>query len=194
MAHLAEMTKPYSDLVREQDRLRAEHDAMRLQEEGRRRFGDDVAALKERFLELQMSQNPQQRGRDFEPLLADLLMLFDMEPRLAYVAGSEQIDGSLSFDTNDYVVEAKWLAEAVDRPTVDVFQTKVGFKGKNALGLFISVSGFTRAAGERYAERTAFIAVDAETCTPSWMVGSGSMTSCERSSGMPTRPGRASCL
>ncbi|WP_432073178.1 hypothetical protein [Streptomyces wuyuanensis] len=31
-----------------------------------------------------------------------------MEPRLSYSLEYEQIDGSLTFDTDDYIVEAKW--------------------------------------------------------------------------------------
>lgn len=162
VAHLAEMTKPYSELVQEQDRLRAEQEAIRLQDEGRRRFDDDVAALKARFLDLRvsMSQNPQQRGRDFESLLADLFKLFDMEPRLAYVTTTEQIDGSLSFDTDDYLLEAKWLTGTVDRAAVDVFAAKVKRKGKNALGLFVSVNGFTKPALDAYSESTSFVTMD----------------------------------
>jgi len=113
-----------------------------------------------RFLELQTSVNPQQRGRDFELLLSDLFRLFDMEPRLTYLLTSEQIDGSLRFDTDDYILEAKWWAEPVGRDEVDTFATKVGFKGKNALGLFVAVNGFTKVALDRYSEKTPFVAMD----------------------------------
>ncbi|MER7557340.1 restriction endonuclease [Nocardioides sp. NPDC126508] len=160
VAHLAEMTKPYSELVQEQDRLRAEQEALYLQEQGRRRFDDELVALKARFHDLEMFQNPQQRGRDFESLLADLFKLFDMEPRLAYSTSTEQIDGSLNFDTDDYLLEAKWQAGAVDRAAFDVFVAKVHRKGKNALGLFVAVNGFTKPALDAHSESTPFIAMD----------------------------------
>ncbi len=83
-----------------------------------------------------------------------------MEPRLAYALGGQQIDGSLSFDTDDYIVEARWREDPVDRGDADIFAAKVRRKGKNALGLIVSVNGFTGAALEQYAEATPFIAVD----------------------------------
>jgi hypothetical protein len=83
-----------------------------------------------------------------------------MEPRLSYSIGNEQIDGSLSFDTDDDIVEARWRAERVDRGDADVFATKVRRKGKNAVGLFVSVEGFTSAALDQYRERTPFITMD----------------------------------
>ena len=160
VAHLAEMTKPYSGLVDEQVQLRAEQDAVRAKEDGRRRFGDDIESLRQRFLMLQASTDPQQRGRDLESLLSELFRLFDMEPRLAYTTQNEQIDGSLRFDTDDYILEAKWWAEAVSREVADAFATKVAFKGKNALGLLVAVNGLSKPALRRYAEKTPFIAMD----------------------------------
>jgi hypothetical protein len=61
------------------------------------------------------SNDPRQRGRAFEVLLTDLFVLFDMEPRLSYSLAHEQIDGSLSFDTDDYIVEARWRQESTSR-------------------------------------------------------------------------------
>ena len=42
----------------------------------------------------------------------------------------------------------------------DVFDAKVRRKGKNALGIFVSVSGFTRPALDAYEERTSFVTFD----------------------------------
>jgi hypothetical protein len=159
---LAELTKQFAGIREEQERIRAEREANLAQAKALRQFDDDIAALKDRFLTLQRSTNPQQRGLDFEPLLADLFKLFDMEPRLAYRADGEQIDGSLSFDTDDYILEAKWLADPLDRATADTFATKVGFKGKNALGLLVSVNGFSKPALDRYSEKTPFITLDGD--------------------------------
>lgn len=64
-----------------------------------------------------------------------------MEPRTSYSLEREQIDGSLTFNTDDYVLEAKWWTQPVGRSEGDVFAKKVERKGKNALGLFVSVSG-----------------------------------------------------
>lgn len=160
VARLHELTEQFGDRLQEQERLRAEREANRAQAEALRRFEDDVAVLRGRFLELQAASDPHQRGYDFESLLSDLFKLFDMEPRLAYRTETEQIDGSLSFDTDDYILEAKWIAGTVSRETADAFAAKVRRKGKNALGLFVAVNGLSSAALITYRESTPFITMD----------------------------------
>jgi len=160
VARLHEITAQFGDRLQEQERLRTEREAIKAQAEALRRFDDDIAALKARFLELQAANDPRQRGYDFEVLLSELFKMFDMEPRLAYRTETEQIDGSLSFDTDDYILEAKWIAESVSRETVDSFAAKVRRKGKNALGLFVAVNGFSSVAITSYRESTPFITMD----------------------------------
>ena len=122
-----------------------------------RTFDSDIEELRLRFTALHELEDVRKRGYDFEALLNDQFKLFDLEPRLGYRTATEQIDGSLTFDNDDYIVEAKWTAPRVDRETLDVFDAKVRRKGKNALGMFVSVSGFTGPALEAYAERTSFV-------------------------------------
>lgn len=64
--------------------------------------------LKTEFIAMGQATDPQKRGLDFERFLYRLFALFDMEPRLAYNLTYEQIDGSLTFDTDDYIIEDKW--------------------------------------------------------------------------------------
>ncbi|MEU5731882.1 restriction endonuclease [Streptomyces antimycoticus] len=123
-------------------------------------FEAKLAALKERFLELERMDNRQKAGRLFEPFLNDVFRLFDMEPRLSYSLEYEQIDGSLTFDTDDYIVEAKWWREAIQPHHLYSFNEKVRRKGKNSLGIFISVNGFTSGAREAYRESTPFLTIE----------------------------------
>lgn len=125
-----------------------------------RRFNDDLEALKARFIDLQAAADVHKRGYDFERLLLDLFHIFDFEPRLAYSGPTEQIDGSFAFDTDDYIVEARWRAKQADRGDADIFAAKVRRKGKNAVGLFISVNGFSGPFKEAYEESTPFITMD----------------------------------
>ncbi len=160
VACLRELTEQFSGRLQAQERLQAEREANKAQADALRRFEDDIAALKARFLGLQAASDPRQRGYDFEALLSELIKLFDMEPRLAYRLATEQIDGSLSFDTDDYILEAKWIVEPVSRETADAFAAKVRRKGKNALGLFVAVNGLSSAALTTYREATPFITMD----------------------------------
>jgi hypothetical protein len=158
--HLAELTAQYSDLVTEREKVVAEREARRAQVEAQRTFVDEIEQLRKRFLTLQTETDHQRRGNALEPLLTDLFLVFDMEPRLSYDLEREQIDGSLTFDTDDYVVEARWRADPTSRGDLDIFAAKVRRKGKNALGLFVSISGFSKDAIDQYRESTPFIAMD----------------------------------
>jgi len=104
--------------------------------------------------------NPQARGKAFEGFLNQLFGLFDLEPRAAYSLEREQIDGAFSFDTDDYILEARWWQQPIGREHLDVFKTKVSRKGKNALGLYISMSGFTQDALQEYSDSTPFTTMD----------------------------------
>ena len=160
VANLKDLTAAFDQIASDREKVIAEREARRAQSEAQKNFSDEVDQLRRRFITLQQDTNHQRRGRDLEPLLTDLFALFDMEPRLSYSLEREQIDGSLSFDTDDYIVEARWRADPSSRGDADIFATKVQRKGKNALGLFISISGMSSDAIEQYSEATPFILID----------------------------------
>jgi Restriction endonuclease len=104
--------------------------------------------------------DPQARGRALEGFINKLFRLFDLEPRAAYSLEHEQIDGAFSFETDDYVLEAKWWKDPMEREQLDVFATKVRRKGRNALGLYVSINGFTKGALDVYSDSTPFVTMD----------------------------------
>lgn len=158
---LKAQTHRHEQLIIEQQRIEAERAAYVQQAELQRRFSDELDELKEEFFRLaSMSDNPQQRGREFEKLLTRLFDLFDLEPRMSYLAEHEQIDGAFSFDTDDYIIEAKWTQKPTGVPAANHFATKVRNKGKNALGLLLSVHGFTQDALDEYKKSTPFMTMD----------------------------------
>jgi hypothetical protein len=69
----------------------------------------------------------------------------------------EQVDGSLSFDTDDYVVEARWRKKPAEPGDLHIFKNKVEGKGRNALGIFVSVHGFTSGALTHYSSMSPFV-------------------------------------
>jgi hypothetical protein len=152
--------KDYSNDIAEAEKQQAALQAFAAQAAALRRFTEDLEGLKARFLDLQSETDAHARGYAFESLLADLFLLYDLEPRLAYTLVTEQIDGSYTFDTDDYIVEARWRADPADRGDGDIFAKKVQRKGKNAVGLFVSVNGFTEPFKTAYRESTPFIIMD----------------------------------
>jgi hypothetical protein len=79
---------------------------------------------------------------------------------MGYTVASDQIDGAISFDSDDYIVEAKWTAAPVEGATAEIFATKVARAGKNGLGLHVSTNGFSSGFKETYSRSTPFITMD----------------------------------
>ena len=157
---LSYIIKDYEADLAEAEKQTAVIQAHAAQAVALRRFNDDLESLKSKFIGLQTETDVHGRGYAFESLLADIFLLYDLEPRLAYTIPLEQIDGSFTFDTDDYIVEARWRSMPSDRGDADIFASKVRRKGKNAVGLFISVNGFTEPFKEAYRESTPFVAMD----------------------------------
>lgn len=162
VAQLREHTAAHESLIVERERLDAERSAYSQHAEIQRRFSDEIAELQREFFRLHglPDDQAQQRGRELEPFLHRLFDLFDLDPRLAYSLEHEQIDGAFTFDTDDYIIEAKWRKDRVTRAEADTFDKKVERKGKNALGLIVSVNGFTSDSVEQYSQGTKFMTMD----------------------------------
>ncbi len=158
--HLRSVTEKYSSRLAEAERAETSRKAAVAQAKAIRRFSDDIASLKNRFLGMQNEPNTHKRGYEFESLLADLFLLYDLEPRLSYTTDWEQIDGSFSHDTDDYIMEARWRTDPASRADGSIFKDKVLTKGKNAMGLFVSIAGFTSDFLEKFKVSTPFITLD----------------------------------
>jgi hypothetical protein len=160
VAELKRWTEQYSDAISERERVEAELAAATQQAEASRKFSDEVESLRLQFMEMFSMDDPHQRGYAFQTFLDRLFVLFDLEPRLSYKLEHEEIDGSITFDTDDYIIEARWRKDASTPTDADRFDKKVERKGKNALGLFISVNGFTEGVFDTYRHSTSFFAMD----------------------------------
>jgi hypothetical protein len=160
VADLRRFTAQYGELLKAHADFARDLEEYRSSAQKQQSLAESLDALKEEFLALEASDNPQKRGKEFEGFLYRLFAIFDLEPHLAYDLKFQQIDGSMTFDTDDYIVEAKWWKTPVEFNEVDFLNGKVLRKGRNTLGLFISVGGFTSGALEAFRERTTFITLD----------------------------------
>ncbi|MEU7012260.1 restriction endonuclease [Streptomyces sp. NPDC046385] len=125
-----------------------------------RAFSQAHEDLKQRFLLMHGAADVHQRGNDFEYFINELFALYDLEPRASYSLAHEQIDGAFAFNTDHYVLEAKWWKERIGRPLLDVFRANIERKAKNTLGLYVSMSGFTSDALAVYSYSTPFLTMD----------------------------------
>lgn len=157
VGRLRTVTARYREEAEAREWSAAAREAEATRQAGIKQFADELSALRDRYVTMHSSTDPHKRGKEFEVLLTDLFLLFDMEPRLSYILAHEQIDGSLSFDTDDYIVEARWRQESTGREHLDVFKAKVERKGRNALGIFFSVNGFSSDALTQYGSSSPFV-------------------------------------
>jgi hypothetical protein len=86
---------------------------------------------------------PQERGYAFEKFLTALFNAFGMQPRSPFRLVGEQIDGSIDFEGNTYLIEAKWQNALVGNTELLGLHGKVGGKATWSRGIFISYSGFS---------------------------------------------------
>jgi len=161
VASLRTWTERHEALIDEHEQYAQDIAAAAAKAATSRAFSASIQALRDQFLAMHAdASNPQARGKAFEGFLNELFGLFDLTPRAAYSLEREQIDGAFSFDTDDYILEARWWQEPIGREHLDVFKSKISRKGKNALGLYISVSGFTGDALQEYSASTPFITIE----------------------------------
>ncbi|XVV14407.1 restriction endonuclease [Actinoplanes sp. CA-131856] len=162
VAQLQAWTRRHGSEIEEWERNAKQREQAARENERVRNFSQTLEQLKDQFMTLSASADPHGRGIEFERFLNRLFGLFDLEPRASYSLAREQIDGAFSFDTDDYILEAKWWNRPVGRDQVDIFAGKIRRKGRNALGLYISVNDFTSDAREEYEHSTPFITMTGE--------------------------------
>ena len=99
--------------------------------------------LKDRFIQISTSTNPQKRGFEFERFLNELFIFFDLDPKTSFKIVGEQIDGAFTFDNTDYLLEAKWQQDPVNAGDLYKFAGKLSGKLKNTLGLYVSMGVYS---------------------------------------------------
>ena len=99
--------------------------------------------------------NAQQRGREFEDLLAQMFAAehFDVR-RKALSANKRQVDLFASLGTLNLLIEAKWLKKPADVDHVDRLRARLESAPPHVVGTLVSMSGFTRGAVARVAEKS----------------------------------------
>lgn len=102
-----------------------------------------IEALKKSFLDLHSGKIPvQKRGYELEKILLELGRLSGLEVTEPFRVNGEQIDGTVKYDGEHYLIEAKWQDQAASNEPVYQFVGKV--EGRMyGRGIFVSVHGFS---------------------------------------------------
>jgi hypothetical protein len=145
VARLRNYTKGYIQITQEQEdakKRRIETEKKILKNKS---LDDELTKLRERFNQLALTKDLQKRGFELEKFLYDLFLLYDLEPKASFKNYGEQIDGAFTFQSTDYLLEAKWK-DQVNRGDLASFCYKVETKHKLTAGLLISIEGVTKEA------------------------------------------------
>lgn len=141
---LKQLVEPHQDLEKERDHIakRQELAAHKLHQSQAVR--QKLEEIKRKYLSLVGSANSQTRGFELEKLMYDLFDLFDLDPKASFRNTGEQVDGAFNLAGTDYLFEAKWQREKVNKAELAAFSSKVESKLENTLGVFLSINGFSK--------------------------------------------------
>ena len=137
ISHLKQLTE-IRDVKITEDRKRRE-----AAEAAKQAPKKDLGAVRTEFLALHSgSVDPQKRGYALEKILAELARIETLEVTEPFKVHGEQIDGTIKYDGEHYLVEAKW--QDVNASNEAVYQFVGKIEGKMyGRGLFFSVHGFS---------------------------------------------------
>lgn len=144
VARLKQLVEPHQDVKKEQDEIK------KRQEQAANKLKENVAVrqkletIKNRYMALVSSENAQGRGFELEKIMYELFELFDLDPKASFKNLGEQIDGAFSLEGTEYLFEAKWQKELVNKADLAVFSDKVKTKLENTLGVFLSINSYSQ--------------------------------------------------
>ncbi len=144
VAALRNHASGYFQLKEEQEKVEARRNVFTSMLKEKESFANMISVLKDDFMRLVVESNPQKRGFAFEKFLNSIFDLFDLEPKESFRIIGEQIDGSFTFDGNDFLLEAKWQEKPIDLGDLYKFGGKIEGRLKLTLGLAVSINGFTQ--------------------------------------------------
>lgn len=145
VANLQSLTKGYYELTKEQEESRKRRLELEKKVAEARSLEEDLNTLRLEFTIIATNNNLQQRGYQLEKFLTKLFLLYDLDPKGSFKIYGEQIDGAFTFDSTDYLLEAKWKQQ-VNRGDLASFCYKVDSKLKLTMGLMVSIEGLTQEA------------------------------------------------
>jgi hypothetical protein len=103
---------------------------------------EKIENIKLRFLQMEKLK-PQERGYEFEKLLYDLFDLYGFNPRPSFKNTGEQIDGSIEFEHQFYLIEAKWQTQPILEKDLLVLHGRATGHSRIGRGIFISCGNFS---------------------------------------------------
>lgn len=106
----------------------------------------ELLSIFDNLYKVTTSADKRNRGYILEKLIEDIFKLyqFDVEKPFRRNNGGEQIDGAFKFEGWHYLVECKWTEKLTDIRQLDSLYGKVNRGGKQTMGLFLSINGWSK--------------------------------------------------
>lgn len=119
--------------------------AERQQKERDNLLRKESALLLAQYDHLSTSGEPQQRGYLLQDVLNRLFIAHGMAVVRSFQRneGGEQIDGAFELEGWHYLVECRWRERLADIGELDGLYGKIGRSGKQTMGLFLSINGWS---------------------------------------------------
>lgn len=146
VAALKKLSTGHESLIAEQKKAEERRKLAKEKQQQTTAISAKLEELVKEYYKLISSEEPQKRGYILERILRELFALFDLDPKASFKIEGEQIDGAFTFQSTDYLFEAKWQEELVGAAQLDALSGKLSRKLDNTLGLFLSVNGFSEDA------------------------------------------------
>jgi len=103
---------------------------------------ENITQIKSQFMNISQLSS-QERGYAFEKFLHDLFKAYNFNPRPAFRIQGEQIDGSIEFDHEIYLLEAKWQNKAITEEDILKLDGRVQGHSTIGRGIFITAGCFS---------------------------------------------------
>ena len=103
---------------------------------------ESLSEIKNRFMQISQLE-PHERGYAFEKFLHDLFEIYKFNPRPSFRINGEQIDGSIEFDHEYYLIEAKWQNDPINQADILVLDGRVSGHSGIGRGIYITAEGFS---------------------------------------------------
>lgn len=104
---------------------------------------EELVSLNNHFLQISRL-DPQKRGYAFEKFLNNLFDLYQFNPRPSFRITGEQIDGSIEFEHQYYLIEAKWQTNPINEADILVLDGRVSGHSGIGRGIFITCGNFSK--------------------------------------------------
>ena len=104
----------------------------------------------------------QKAGYAFQDWFYDLADYYEIQNRRPYVdSHKRQIDGSITINGTNFLVETKFTTGPTGSEDIDIFLSKIQRKADNTMGILLSISGFNENAKKNASrDRTPLLLMD----------------------------------